>query len=466
MNNKKINEAWCPLPWLSANVRNNGDLRVCCNANVGFDQGLVRKDDGKKYNLGIDNLHDFRNGQIMKDIRKSMLQGEFHPSCIRCKRETDSGMQSRAYWERIVWRHYLDEDKAKDLTSDDGSIDINKNPIKYMDMRFGNLCNLKCRMCGPTDSNQWYEDTVKLWGTSYKDSGEKVTLVKNAKGKYQPEVDIYSWYENPDFWKNLENEIPEIERLYIVGGEPLMIDQHYEFLQKCIDANRAEHIIIEYNSNLTNIPERAWNIWKHFKRVQIGISLDAIGPLNDYIRNPSKWRKIEENMRKLDVAEGNFKVWWAATVQIYNMVQLPNIMLWKIQQNFKRINVEVNDKPIISPHPLHNPRFLNIKMFPKESKEWISKHFSEWKSKAKIEIYKLDFLSNDQKENNFTWFCNILDHYEKYMWADDYSDELEKFWHFNNGLDKSRNESLKNVCPKTYELLLGDQFIDSNKFRK
>jgi sulfatase maturation enzyme AslB (radical SAM superfamily) len=452
------NQAWCPLPWMSVNVRNNGDLRVCCNANVGQDQGLVKKEDGSFYNLGKDGLHDFRNADLMKEIRKSMINGEFHPSCIRCERETNAGMQSRAYWERIIWKHHIDEDVAKELTDADGSIDIDKNPVKYMDMRFGNLCNLKCRMCGPTDSNQWYEDTVKLWGPQYKDSGQKVTLVKNNKGKYHPETDIYSWYENPNFWLGLEKEIYSIERLYIVGGEPLMIDQHYEFLQKCIDLDRAKKIIIEYNSNLTNIPERAWKIWKHFKRVQIGISLDAIGPLNDYIRNPSKWWKIEENMRKLDVAEGNFKVWWAATVQIYNMVQLPEIMMWKIRQGFNRINKEVIDKPVISPHPLHNPKFLNIKMFPKESKEWISKHFAEWKDRAREEIPNIDALTEEEKANNLKWFCNILDHYEKYMWAEDYSEHLQKFWYYNKTLDESRSESLKDVCPKTWELLLGDQY--------
>lgn len=443
------NKAWCPLPWLGLNVRNNGDVRVCCNANVSENQGLVSKPDGTYYNLGKDNIDDFRNAELMKEIRLSMLAGEYHESCIRCKRESESGMESRADWERMIWQHRLDEDRARMLTNADGSIETEENPIKYMDLRFGNLCNLKCRMCGPTDSNMWYEDTVKLWGASYKDSGQTIKLVKNAKGKHQPDIDIYSWYENPLFWKDLENQIPVVERLYIVGGEPLMIDQHYEFLQKCVDAGRANKIIIEYNTNITNIPERAWNIWKHFERVQIGMSVDAVGPINDYIRNPSKWWKIEENMRKLDAAEGSFKIWWAATIQAYNLIHLPEMMMWKIQQNFKRINVDVKHKSVISPHPLHNPKFLNIKVFPKESKQWIENYFEEWKIRAETEI--ADPLNRKH-------FCKILDSYIKYMWADDYSDELEKFWHYTKTLDASRKEDLKSVSPKTWELLLGNKY--------
>lgn len=452
------NKAWCPLPWMSLNVRNNGDLRICCQANSGFDQGLIRKEDGTVYNLGKDDFNDSRNAELLKDVRKSMLNGEFHPSCLRCKRETEAGMASRASIERTAWNHIIDENKAREITRDDGSIDIDQNPIIFADLRFGNLCNLKCRMCGPTDSNQWYAETVKLWGNQYKDSSETITLVPTKNGKFEPSTDKYSWYENSSYWETMEELIPSIESLYIVGGEPLLIDQHYDFLQRCIDLGYAKNIVVEYNSNITNIPQRAWNIWKHFKSIRIGISVDAVGPLNDYIRNPSKWKKIEENMRKLDAADGNFKLWWSATIQVYNLINLPEMLIWKIEQNFQRINKTIKNKPIISPHPVHVPKFLNIKIFPKESKEHISSYFESCKDKAKETIYNLEFMDIEEKDLQYKTFCDILDHYNNYMWAEDYSDNLQQFWHFNKTLDKSRNESLKNVCLKTWELLYGDRY--------
>ena len=48
-----------------------------------------------------------------------------------------------------------------------------------------------------------------------------------------------------------------------------MIDQHYEFLQRCIDRDESQHITLEYNTNITNIPDRAWNIWKYFEKIEI-----------------------------------------------------------------------------------------------------------------------------------------------------------------------------------------------------
>ena len=453
------NPAFCPLPWMSVNVRNNGDLRVCCNANVGLDQGLVKKDDGTIYNLGTDGINDFRNGKIMKEIRTSMLKGEFHPSCIRCKREHEAGMDSRASWERSIWKKHLTEESARDITQEDGTIDTANVPITYTDLRFGNLCNLKCRMCGPTDSNQWYDDQAKVWNvTSYKDAEKVIPLVKNAKGKFTADTNIYDWYNNPRFWKDLEDAIPTLERLYIVGGEPLMIDQHYEFLRKCIDADRAKNIVVEYNSNITNIPQRAWDIWKNFRRIQVGMSVDAVGPINDYIRHPSKWWKISENMHKLDKAEGEYKIWWAATIQAYNMYNLPTMMRWKIAQNFNRVNKKVDWKPVISPHPLHNPDFLNVKIFPPESKKWIENYFEEQKVEAKKEIFAYDFLNDEEKKTNYKYFSKILDQYVKYMNADDYSHRLEKFWHYSNSLDKLRKESLKDVCPVTFDLLKGKEY--------
>lgn len=450
------NKTWCPLPWMSLNVRSNGDLRVCCQANTGFDQGLLRKEDGTIYNLGQDDFDDSRNSSLLRDIRKSILDGKFHPSCLRCERETAAGMRSRANFESMSWKHIIDEDKAREITNEDGSIDIDNNPIIYADLRFGNLCNLKCRMCSATDSNTWYPDQVELWGNQYKDAGETITLISNKKGKYEPSINKYDWYKNPNFWKTMEENIQSIERLYIVGGEPLLIDQHYDFLQKCVDLDCAKKIIVEYNSNITNIPQRAWDIWKYFKGIHVGMSVDAVGPINDYIRHPSRWWKIEENMRKLDVAEGNFKIWWAATIQVYNIIHLPEMMIWKIQQNFQRINKEF--KPVITPHPLHRPLYLNIKLFPPESKKWISEYFKSWKTKAKDIIENLDFMTQYDKDYHYKGFCDILDHYDSYMWAEDYSDHLEMFWYYTNSLDKLRSESLKEISPKTWELLHGDQF--------
>jgi sulfatase maturation enzyme AslB (radical SAM superfamily) len=105
----------------------------------------------------------------------------------------------------------------------------------------------------------------------------------------------------------------------------LLIDAHYDFLQKCVDTGCADKLTIEYNTNLTNIPARAWNIWKHFKMVIIGASIDGFGEVNDLIRFPSR-SKIEENLKKFRTSNGNFVVHIATTVQLLNVWQFPEFI--------------------------------------------------------------------------------------------------------------------------------------------
>jgi hypothetical protein len=225
---------FCPIPWIFQAVRNNGDIRICCQANVTENQGVVRKPDGSPFNAGIDDMAQARNADLMKDVRKNMLAGVWSSECGRCKQEEESGLNSRRQYELEIWKFSVSD--AAELTNEDGSIKESK--LKYYDLRFGNLCNLACRMCGPTDSHTWYEQWVEYHGSnSYKDTHGTVSLVRNPNGRLS--TTDYDWHNSESFWQQIENNIPNIEHVYMAGGEPMMIERHYEFLQKCIDMEHA-----------------------------------------------------------------------------------------------------------------------------------------------------------------------------------------------------------------------------------
>ena len=131
--------------------RANGDVRVCCQANVTPNRGVLRKHDGTAYNAGKDDLQEARNAELMKTMRSQMLLGEWNEECGRCKQEEEAGLNSRRQYEQLNWNYTID--KAMEETDLDGSIEVDETPLKYFDLRFGNFCNLKCRMCGPTDSD-------------------------------------------------------------------------------------------------------------------------------------------------------------------------------------------------------------------------------------------------------------------------------------------------------------------------
>ena len=443
----------CPIPWMSTGLRANGDIRVCCQAQHGPTGGILKDDTGKSYHASNANLSDVRNSKLSKEIRVAMMNNRWHPECVRCKREEDAGMASRQTYENEIWvdNGPFDWETLLKHTDKDGTINTNAIDCSFYDVRFGNLCNLKCRMCGPTDSSQWYEDQVLLWGDKYKDSHGTVKLVKNSKGKYEPENNVYDWHDSEHYWKQMEDRIPQIRKLYIVGGEPLMIDRHYEFLKKCVDRDQAKKIIVEYNSNITNIPQRAWDIWKHFKRINVGASIDGVGDINYYMRPPSRFNKIHENLQKLSTAEGNFKVWIACTVNVFNVLHLPEFMEWALLNKMPRINDD-NIKPILTPHPLHGPKFYNIRMLPDYAKEYVKKKYEDYKVKLCNIIDKSDF-TNDRKDASRREAVRILDQYIEFMYAADYSDQVPRFWDATERLDKIRGHSIKEYIPELYSLL-------------
>lgn len=449
----KLPNTLCPLPWMNQSLRSNGDIRLCCQSQHGPTNGILKDKDGNTYNAKTADLKKVRNSELSKEVRRYMMNGQWHPECKRCKSEVDAGMRSRLEYENKSWIELTDLswEYLLEHTSDDGTIDVDEINCSFYDVRFGNLCNLKCRMCGPTDSSQWYDDQVKLWGDSFKDSHGKVNLVKNNKGKYKPEIDVYNWHESEYYWTQMDSNIEEISKLYIVGGEPFLIDRHYEFLQKCVDKNHAQNMTIEYNSNITSIPERAFQLWKHFECVRIGASIDGFGKINDYMRHPSNFNKIYENLQKLSDAEGNFKIWIASTINIFNVLHFPEFIEWIILNKLPRVN-DHNYKPILHPHPLHGPKFYNIKALPEFAKHAVKQKYERYKIHLKNLIDETNFDSN-RKIASKNEVDNLLDQYIKYMYAEDFSEYMDKFWYATRKLDEIRGHSIEDYIPELYDLI-------------
>ena len=453
-----VKNTLCPVPWMSQSLRANGDIRVCCQAQHGPTGGILKDDLGNALNAKTANLSESRNSSLSKEIRKTMMEGNWHPECVRCQTETESGMNSRINYENEIWikRNNLTWEHLLDHTSSDGTIDTEMIDCTFYDVRFGNLCNLKCRMCGPTDSSQWYDDQAALWGTQYKDSHGIVKLVKNEKDKFVPEEDVYNWHESESYWEQMDSQIPQITKLYIVGGEPLLIDRHYEFLQKCVDYGQSSKMTIEYNTNLTNIPTRAWSIWKHFKQVNIGASIDGVGDINHYMRYPSNFDQIHKNLLKLSNAEGNFKIWIAATINVFNVLHFPEFMEWILLNKISKVNDD-NWRPIITPHPLHGPKFYNIRMLPAFAKNHIKEKYESYKPKL-IEIINNTNWSEERKIASRRDATGLLDQYVDYMYAKDFSDALPMFWKTTRKLDAIRGHSIEDYIPELYSLLKDTEY--------
>lgn len=360
----------CPLPWISLAVRNTGQVRVCCFANVSKGKGLLRQESGAPVLLSHENIPQIRNHALLKEIRRSMLEGKWHPACGRCQTEEDSGLQSKRLYSRNSFEPMMGALREK--TALDGGIKSEEFPILDADFRFGNRCNLACRMCGPTDSSKWYGDHNKVFGSFYTDGHQGIHLRTGTDGRITAEPNPYSWHQNPQLWQGLAKALPNIRKIYFAGGEPLMIPEHELFLETLAASPAAKNITIEYNTNLTLLPPRILELWKSFQEIRLGVSMDGRGEVNEYIRYPSSFPKTLGNLETLARQNSHLVYWMACTISSYNIWHFPDFLEWVLL--WAKSNPQKRRPFPLALHFVHNPDTLNIRFLSIDTKKHLTIH--------------------------------------------------------------------------------------------
>lgn len=375
---------FCVLPWMHLATTATGNLRVCCNSVPG--KNNIKKKDGSPYKLYKDNLQEAWNSEVYTTIRQQMLEGKRPEMCIRCFREEDVGIKSARQSSNLKWV----QEKKYTL---DAPFDI-----RYVDLRLGNLCNLKCRMCNPYASSMW----VKEWNLI----SPALTELEYHNLKHM------DWPENEKTWENLFSIANTVEEIYLTGGEPTIIKQQHRLLDYYIENNIASRIKLKYNTNLTNVPATLIDKWKKFNSVQLNCSIDAIENLDHYIRYPSDWNTVKKNFETVREL-GNTKVEIHCTVQMYNILKLNELIDWALPYGHK-----------IYFNILNHPEELNIRVLPEHLKNLAA---------TRLEPYL--YLDKVQ---------GIID----YMMSDNWNNKYDRFLEYTNVLDKSRNENLFNIVPE------------------
>ena len=442
--------SFCALPWLHVATRPNGDMRLCCVTNASgahtgnYGVGLVKQESGKPANFGKDSITEAFNNEYMQSVRKTFLEGKIPASCTKCFEEESNGVVSKRLWEMYEWNQDgLDFQELIDSTDKNGIV---PNVIQYFDFRLGHTCNLKCVMCSPHDSSRWMEDHSKIIAS---------TKSETVLGQIRWEKKEFNnkWHENPEFWKEVYDQIPNIKQLYFAGGEPLMIKEHKLFLLEIIHRGYADKISLRYNSNGVFVNQEIIDIWKQFKSVRYAFSLDAVGEKNWYIRYPTKWADIERSLDLLDNTPDNIHCSIACAVQVFNIKHIVDFAKWKISKRYKKINKFKTDiyeagGGIINLHLLYIPTYLSARILPEKDKQEVRKQFEEFKQ------WLWDNYRQDDEfwsENPYGWrrWEGIL----KFIEAEDHSYILPDFKEYVNNLDNIRGLNAKEYFPELAHLL-------------
>jgi organic radical activating enzyme len=442
----------CVLPWIHLATRPNGDMRICCVANASgaesgdYTVGLVKMEDGQPANFAKDLPTEAFNNDYMKSVRKTMLAGEVPASCLKCYEEEQQGIASKRIWETGTWHleEQLDIQELIRETEEDGTVPYK---LQYLDLRLGHTCNLKCVMCSPHDSSLWVSEHKKIMPMF-------VSPLIKKQMDWKPELFNNQWHENPEFWEQIYDQIPNIKQLYFAGGEPLLIKEHKMFLKEIIKRGYANKISLRYNTNGILVNEEIIKIWEQFKKVKVGVSLDGIGNRVEYIRYPTDFAAVEENLRRLDNTKDNIRINIALAVQILNIKHIPDFIKWKVTSNFKKINFDTNAAGqlagggLVGVHLLWIPTWLSLRVLPEEDKKEVRKLFEE------LREWLWDNYSRDDEfwiTNPYGWrrWEGILD----WMDAEDHTNLLPDFQEYINTLDRQRGTDAKTTFPELRHLL-------------
>lgn len=398
---KSINQtdSFCVLPWIHLYIGTDGNILPCCLADHRYPMG----------NIELQSIDDIMLSSRYNTLRKDLLSGKRRKECQRCYEKEDLGLPS----ERIDHNRRWGDVKSTDLR-DDGSI-VEFRP-RYLDIRLSNLCNLKCRMCSGYFSSAIAQEEVELFGNT---STTKSTLRSQAR--------------KSNLTKVLDH-VSSIEKIYFAGGEPLLATEHYEILDALIRCGNT-NLEITYNTNFTTLKYRdrdVLDLWKHFKNVTVGASLDAEHEVAEYVRHGTNWQDIETNLEKLQAQcpQVNFTV--TSTVGMLNASSL--IDLQRRWHESGKLDISK-----FSMTTMIGPDHLTVCALPENHKKrldiLINDHVIWCESKGAEKIVK-------------SW-KDVL----SYMWAKDSSHNLDEFRRLTKILDGHRKESLIAVLPEYKDLI-------------
>jgi molybdenum cofactor biosynthesis enzyme MoaA len=402
-------------------------------------------EDGKPANFARNTPLEAFNNDYMKSVRKTMLKGEIPASCTGCFNEEAQGIVSKRIWETATWMkdEGVDIEELIAQTNEDGTV---PEKLQYLDLRLGHTCNIKCVMCSPHDSSKWVADHKKL-----------IPVLQDPEVKRQMQWDRKEfnnkWHEKESFWKELYAQIPNLKQVYFAGGEPLMIKEHKMFIEEIIRQGYQDNVLLRYNSNGILVDEELIELWSKFHKVKFAVSVDASFERDDYIRFPGKFSEVERTLHMLDNTPDNIHISMATAVQIFNVKHIPDFLKWKVNSNFKKMNVGLINGVtmgggLVNAHLVHIPTFLNITILPEQDKQEVRERFAE------LKIWLWDNYTQDDEfwiHNPKGWrqWEGLLAH----MDSADNSHLLPGFKEYVNKLDAIRKLDAAKIFPELAHLL-------------
>lgn len=334
---------------------------------------------------------DFWTGNTRKTALQYMEKDKKVPGCDICYyRESNNNSSSRTFYKSYQ-----------------------KLPTKslptMLDLDFSNFCNLKCVMCNAGRSSNWA-----------KDEGKGVSKI--AK----------------DIIDNLYSISKDVQQITIQGGEPSIMEEYEYYFDLLDKGNIAKNIDLHVITNATNVNKKFYKILQKFKTVRLQVSVDAYGTANDYIRWPSKFKAIENNIIAMSNFVSTVKVELYFSLNVLSLFNFDDFLQW-----CKKLEVTYQKKGKyfgVVPAKVDRPKYYSPFIAPTKLKE---KFINDVKN----------FLKDKNLTDNSNFKSEIMMLSRRIEKTPTDNEHLEQLKQKVQGLDKDRKVKITDYIPKFYDYI-------------
>jgi organic radical activating enzyme len=367
-----INEqTLCPMPWMHLAVSNTGHYAPCCVYQ------------GKIGSVSTDTMQNIFHGTSLTALRRELSDGKQPVGCSHCWNLEKNGLTSNRQNHLSLYRQHL----LSEL--------IDNPTLQSIDIKAGNICNFKCRICSPASSSSIAVE--KLRYSAHDDKTEILSLLYQGR-----------WFDhNKDFLEQLINLLPNLINIDFYGGEPLLLKNIYLFLELAIQSGDSDHIRLHINTNGSVYPEKFMPLLKKFQSVDIAVSIDDTNQRFELQRGGS-WKEIQDNINKLKSwADSQLRIYIMPTVNIQNVLYLESLFFWASEQD---LNITLNY--------LDQPTYLCVDYMTDLAKELVVSKYKNHNIKELSNLAKRISASAGSNGQEFVEYMSMLDQRRHETFAD------------------------------------------------
>jgi len=395
----KNKSSFCIKPFNSALIDTDGTLRTCCQTTPTSSEFK----NNRQYNIKNDTIDEWWNSDYLKYLRQSFLQDKRIRECDTCWKLENQGLSSLRTASNYLHKSIFKNKYERNLKL------IGKDALAYpedVEIHITNLCNLKCQMCTGANSS-------------------RLLIENNALGYENLNQKDYD-LNDADYEKMKELSKHDLKWLNLRGGEPLMNKRVLSLLLDLVSVNKANQTSLHITTNGTMCDSKIINILKHFKKVTLMLSIEATGKHNEYMRYPSSWNVIKNNIDQFKTLD-NVYIYINSVVQNLNILYIDQLIEYSYENNF-----------FIHLSKIFEPEYLDIFNLPKKTLEQAYDNLKKIPDKKLVHtanvkeiIFSLkeqleNYSINDTKYKQFIAMIKKRDHYRR-IHIKDYMPELAMY---------------------------------------